>query len=146
MNNAATQAAGKSSVSKGGASGTSGLTTDDFYQLLAAQLKYQDADNPMDTSEMMAQMVQTQMIESIQQMSAINLTTYASSMVGRTLSVAEVDGVGQYTGENTEGVATGVLLGENPIVFIGEKGYLLSQIMSVGKVPEIEVEGAEGTA
>ena len=36
------------------------LTMTDFYQLLAAQLKYQDADNPMDTSQMMVQMVQTE--------------------------------------------------------------------------------------
>ena len=44
------------------------LTMTDFYQLLAAQLKYQDADNPMDTSQMMAQMVQTQMITALTHM------------------------------------------------------------------------------
>lgn len=30
------------------------MSLQDFYYLLAAQLKYQDADNPMDTAEMMA--------------------------------------------------------------------------------------------
>ena len=45
--------------------GNAGLSIEDFYKLLAAQLRYQDADNPMDTSEMMAQMVQTQMIDTI---------------------------------------------------------------------------------
>ena len=65
------------------------LTMTDFYQLLAAQFKYQDADNPMDTSQMMAQMVQTQMISALTHMttaindlSLVNTTTYAVSMVG----------------------------------------------------------------
>ncbi|HCR82063.1 MAG TPA: flagellar hook capping protein, partial [Lachnospiraceae bacterium] len=77
-NSSNTAAAGSSS-----ASGTSGLSINDFYKLLAAQMQYQDADNPMDTSEMMAQMVQTHMIEAITNMSTINTITYASSMVGK---------------------------------------------------------------
>ena len=74
------------------------LTMTDFYQLLAAQFKYQDADNPMDTSQMMAQMVQTQMISALTHMttaindlSLVNTTTYAVSMVGKDVTVAELD-------------------------------------------------------
>ena len=45
------------------------LTMSDFYTLLATQIQYQDADNPMDTSEMVSQLVQNQMSEAITQMS-----------------------------------------------------------------------------
>lgn len=110
------------------------LSISDFYQLLAAQLKYQDADNPMDTSEMMAQMVQTQMVEAINTMSTISTTTYAASMIGHEVTVAEVNSYGQYTGKSS-GIVTGVVLGSDPIIYIGENAYSLSQIMLVGKEP-----------
>ncbi len=121
--------------------GSNGLSVDDFYALLATQIKYQDADNPMDTSEMMAQMVQTQMIDAITQMSLMNTTTYASSMVGQTVTVAEVDEYGNYTGEDITGVVSGTILGVNPTIQVEGKEYFLSQIVAVGTAkPESEVE------
>ncbi len=122
---------------------SSGMDLNDFYELLAAQLKYQDADNPMDTSEMMAQMVQTQMISAITEMTQTNMINYASSMVDKTITVAEIDQNGMYTGTNTTGLVTGVLLGDNPIIFIDGNGYSLSQIMSVGETPQV-TETPEG--
>ncbi len=127
---------------------TSGtLTVDDFYTLLATQMKYQDADNPMDTAEMMNQLVQTQMIEAIVQMSQINSTQYGMSMVNQTVTVVEVDdfGVpileyddeGEATQKTTTGVVNGVLMGSVPSIFIGDKEYSLSQVMTVGTVPGI---------
>ena len=86
----------------------------DFYTLLAAQMKYQDADNPMDTSEMMASMVQTQMIQAISEMTTMQMTTYAASMIGKEVTVAEVDANGQYTGDKV-GTVTSVLLGSSPV-------------------------------
>ncbi len=125
------------------------LTTDDFYALLAAQLKYQDADNPMDTSEMMSQMVQTDMIETLGEMSqaislltSINVTNYASSMVGQEVTVAKLNDEGVYEGENLKGMVTGVMFGEQPIIFVDGEPYDLSQIMSVGTVPEEALEDA----
>ena len=123
------------SVSSAG--GTMSMT--DFYTLLAAQLRYQDADNPMDTSEMMAQMVQSQMIQTITQLSEVTITTYAASMAGKEVTVAEVDEKGQYTGENTVGVVESVVFsGGTPILFVNGKGYYMSQLMAIGKVPETE--------
>lgn len=107
----------------------------DFYTLLAAQLKYQDADNPMDTSEMMASMVQTQMIQAIMEMSSMNMTSYASSMIGKQVTVAEIDSQGMYTGDKT-GVVTGVVLGDNPVIFIGDKAYNINQVVSIGEIPK----------
>ena len=127
------------------------ITMSDFYQLLATQLQYQDADNPMDTSEMVSQMVQTQMSSAIQQMSAavtdlttVNLVNYASSMMGKEVTVALVDDKGNYTGEELTGVVSGDSLGTVPTVVINGKEYVHAQIMSVGDVPPRE-EGSEGS-
>lgn len=107
----------------------------DFYYLLAAQLKYQDADNPMDTAEMMGTMVQTQMIQAISQMTQSNTTTYAASMIGKEVTIAEVDNDGMYTGDK-KGTVTGVVLGDNPLIFVDGKAYYLSQIVAVGEIPK----------
>lgn len=132
------------------AASSNSLTITDFYKLLAAQLQYQDADNPMDTSEMMAQMVQSQMISAIMEMSnvnmemaSVNMNTYASSMVGKEVTMAELDSEGKYTGENTTGTVTSCVLGEPAILYIGDKGYHLSQLMSVGKLVTPPEEGGE---
>lgn len=119
------------------------LTMTDFYKLMAAQMQYQDPDNPMDTSELMAQMVQSKMITAMAQMTSISTTTYATSMLGKEITVAEVDEKGAGTGEYTKGLVTGVVLGDNPIVYVDGKPYTLSQIMSVGDV-ELPGDKEEG--
>lgn len=118
--------------------GNSSLSISDFYKLMAAQLQYQDPDNPASTSDMMASMVQTQMVEAITQMSAMSSTTYVASMVGKKVTIAEVDKDGKYTGD-TVGVVTSVVLGNNPAVYVDGKPYSLSQIMAIGdKIPKPE--------
>lgn len=116
-------------------SDTEELTMTDFYKLMAAEMKYQDPDNPMDTSELMSQMVQSKMITAMAQMTSTSMITYATSMLGKEVTVAEVDAQGRGTGEYTKGAITGVsLAGDSPTVFIGDKEYKMSQIMSVGDV------------
>lgn len=111
------------------------LDMNDFYTLMAAQLKYQDMDNPADMSQMMTMMVQSQMIQAITNMSSTNTTSYAASMVGRQVTVAETDANGSYAGDRS-GVVTGVVLGDDPLVFVDGRSYKLSQVMSVGEIPE----------
>lgn len=113
------------------------LSMTDFYELLAAQLKYQDMDNPADMSEMMSMMVQSQMIEAITNMAYTNTTSYAASLVGKEVTVADTDADGAYTGD-VVGTVTGVVLGDNPIVMVDGKSYSLSQVMAVGSVTTSE--------
>lgn len=125
------------------------LTINDFYKLLATQLQYQDADNPMDTAEMMNQMVQTQMSQTIaymttaiSDMSTVNLITYASSMMGKEVTVMEVDEDGNPTKETRTGVVTGVTLDGAPFIYIDGEKYSIMQIMSIGDVPD-ESDGGD---
>lgn len=57
---------------------TEELTMTDFYKLMAAQMQYQDPDNPMDTSELMSTMVQSKMITAMAQMTSTSMITYAT--------------------------------------------------------------------
>ena len=49
------------------------LTITDYFKLLAAQLANQDMTNPMDNSEMMAQMTQMAMIQAVSAMTDLDL-------------------------------------------------------------------------
>lgn len=115
------------------------LTMTDFYQLLAAQLKYQDADNPMDTSQMMVQMVQTQMITALNNMTTtindlalVNTTSYAASMIGKEVTVVKLGVDGKYNGETVTGTVTSVNLGNPPSIMVDGESYNLSQLMEIG--------------
>ncbi|MEF9941551.1 MAG: flagellar hook capping FlgD N-terminal domain-containing protein [Lachnospiraceae bacterium] len=119
------------------------LEMDDFLQLLAAQLKYQDMSSPMDNAAMMQQLTQMSSVTAMNGMSAqmtnvadISTITYASSMLGKEVTV--VTGQNEETKEleTTKGVVSGVGFYEGfPAVYIDGKAYSLSQIMSVGTVP-----------
>lgn len=122
------------------------LTMTDFYKLMAAEMQYQDPDSPMDTSELMAQLVQSKMITAMAQMTSISTTTYATSMLGNQVTVAEVDERGVGTGKYTKGTVTGVVLGDNPLIYVDGKSYSLSQIMSVGDVKMDDDKGDSGSS
>ena len=138
----------QNSLKKPTSSDNNGMDKDAFLQLLVAQMQYQDPDNPMDTSELMATMVQSKMITALAQMTSTNVITYATSMLGKDVTLAEVDALGRGTGEYTKATITGVsLAGDSPTLYVGDKAYSMSQIMSVGEVKlkdEVEDDKTEG--
>ncbi|MGO5053706.1 flagellar hook assembly protein FlgD [Lachnospiraceae bacterium LCP25S3_G4] len=130
-------ASGKTATTK--TTSKNSLDMNDFLQLLAAQLRYQDMNNPMDNAEMMSQLTQmatvnamnsmTEMLTSVAEVSTI---TYAASMIGKELTVVEsVDASGEM--KTVTGLATGAgFYNGLPCVFIEGKAYALSQIMVMG--------------
>lgn len=132
------------------------VSMDDFWQLMAAQLQYQDMTNPMSNSEMMNQMTQmatmnamnqvTSMIANfgtvINNLSQVTLTGYSTSMIGREVTVAIQNEAGEVTGEK-KGVVTGVDLTGAQYVYIDGEKYSLTQIMSVGEIPKKEEKPEE---
>lgn len=123
------------------------LTIESYFKLLAAQLQNQDMTNPMSNSEMMAQMTQMAMVQSLGTMTeavnnSTNITTqtYAAGLVGQEITVA-------VTEENEYGqpVATGVKYGSvESVSLVGgiptfrlvndDTDYSLSYIVGMGKV------------
>ena len=110
------------------------LDMTDFLQLMVVQLQNQTMDNAMDTSEMMNQMVQMSMINAMQDMMTMSMTTYAGSLMGKEVIIADTT-----TGkmETVYGVVEGVnLYNGTPTIIVNGKEYSMSQIMGLGKAPE----------
>lgn len=156
VNEAAASNAASTYTRKEVVANNSTLSMDDFWKLLAAQLRYQDMSNPMSNSEMMNQLTQmasmsamdamsTTVNDSMSSMAQISLSTYATGLLGKEITVADVDKDGKMTG-TTVGVVEGLsLTGSNPYIYINGKEYNLSQIMSMGKVPEKEEDKKDET-
>ena len=123
--------------------GNTELNMQDFLQLMVVQLQNQSIDDTMDTSEMMNQMVQMQMITAITNMNEISVMTYASSMVGKIVTIGIVQNNALEERE-VEVIGTGLSNGQQVIFGRDGKGnvetYALNQIMAVGRLPEIQQE------
>ena len=125
------------------------LDMQDFLKLMVATLQNQTIDDTADTSEMMNQMVQMSVIQAISNISTLvsdstNLT-YAVSLVGKEVTI------GQYiNGEIREFVGTvtgtGTLNGRQ-VIFLDddETPYFLTDILAVGRLPDIKDKGDGGT-
>lgn len=129
------------------------LTITSYFKLLAAQLQNQDASNPMDNSEMMAQMTQMAMVQSLEAMTssvqtstAVSTQTYAAGLVGQEITVA-------VTEENSYGVQVPVgvkygkvesvnFIGGTPVIKLegDKKEYSLSYVLGMGKIDDPYVE------
>lgn len=127
----------------------SDMVMDDFLKLMVAQFQNQSIDNTADTTEMMNQMVQMSVIQAITNLSTLvsdstNLS-YAASLVGKEVTI------GQRVGSEVEellGVVTGTgTLDGKQVIFLDnqETPYNLTDIMAVGRLPEIRSTSASST-
>ena len=142
------------------------LTVTSFIKLLAAQLANQDMTNPMSNSEMMGQMTQMAMVQSMGAMTdsmttstAVTSQTYAAGLVGQKITVAVTE-----EGPNGLPVPVDVKYGEVisvnltsgvPMIKIrlengdmDEKEYPLSYVLGIGRIDnpyaEEETDKEEG--
>lgn len=124
------------------------LTMTGFFQLLATQLQNQDMNNPMDNSELMAQMTQMAMMQSMNAMTtsmnnstAINTQTYAASLVGQevTMAVTEENSYGQEVPVDVKYAKVEYVnftTGDPTIKLVDDnKEYSLKHLVGMGKVP-----------
>ena len=125
------------------------LSMSDYFQLMAVQLQNQDMTNPMDSGDMMAQMVpmgmmqaMTTMTEAIDNSTAVSTQTYAASMIGQeiTVAVTEKDAAGR---ETPVGVKYGKVVSVDftsgmPTIRLENdpKDYSMSYILGVGKLDD----------
>ncbi len=130
--------------------GNTELNMEDFLTLMVVQLQNQTIDDTMDTSEMMNQMVQMQMISAITNMTETSIMSYASSLVGKVVTIGIPSGDSL---EEREILVTGTGVSNGQQVIFGSDGetYALNQIMAVGRLPDIkepdkpsEGEGEDG--
>ena len=134
------------------------ITMTGFFQLLATQLQNQDMTNPMHNSEIMNQMTQMAMVQSMTSMTdalknvtSVNTQTYAAGLVGQEVTMA-------VTEENIYGKEQPVdvkyakvewvnFTSGNPTIKLEDdpKEYQLSHLVGMGRVPNpFKTESTEG--
>lgn len=112
------------------------LDMTDFITLMITQMTNQGIDDTMDTSEMLNQMVQMQMIQSMVNMTDATTMNYAASLVNKTVTV------GQWTSDGLQEVvgnvdAVGTMDGQT-VIFVKGKYYYLSDIMAIGDLSKAD--------
>ncbi len=118
------------------------LTITSYFKLLSAQLANQDYTSPMDNSELLAQMSQmamvqslTSMTESVESQIAFAQQSYSVGMIGKEITVVtEADDVTGKPAETRTGTVEAVYLADDePIIRL--KGdttdYKVSQIVTI---------------
>jgi flagellar basal-body rod modification protein FlgD len=109
------------------------VDSDQFMQILLAQLTHQNPLEPMDNAQMLSQFSQLNSLQelrgintSMETVSATNQTTYLASLIGKTVKAQRADG------KTIEGVVDGVITeADNPQVRIGTETADLVDILEI---------------
>lgn len=111
------------------------LGKDDFLKLFITELRYQNALNPLDDREMLAQMAQFTSLEQVQNMSAVvdelaraQRATQATALIGRTITATTEEG------EELSGVVSAVTFADGEVLLVVDgKEIPLSQVTGVSQ-------------
>lgn len=127
-----------------------------YFQLLAAQLQNQDMTNPMDNSQIMAQMTQMAMVQSLTSMTeaidtstAVTSQTYAGGLLGQEVTIAVTEEkAGQEVPVSVKyaKVASVDFTSGNPVLRLegDTKTYQLAHVIGIGKIPDPYADKTEG--
>ena len=122
-----------------------------FMQIMITQLTHQGIDDSMDTSQMLEQMVQMQMVTTMTNLTDASVMSYGASLVGKEVTVAKFGTDGKM--QEFVGVVTGSgTMDGKQVIVIGDEYYYLNEILAVGKLPppkkdeETDKPGEEGDA
>lgn len=112
------------------------LDMTDFLTLMVTELTNQSIDETADTSDMLNQLVQMQMVQAMVNMTDASVMSYAASLVGKHVTVGQTDANGKLVEEiYGEVTGTGTMNGQQ-VVFVKDKYYFMNEIMAVGKLPK----------
>lgn len=127
-----------------------GLDFSDFLQLMVAQLQNQTIDNATDTTDMLNQLVQMSVVQmmttvqsTIETLVDASTLTYASSLVGKTVTIGQFDEEGNLTEVVGTVTGTGTYQGVQ-VIFVDGEMYALSDIMAIGTLPEVPETPEDG--
>ncbi len=116
------------------------LKMEDFLKLMVVQLQNQTMDDTADTGEMLNQLVQMQMVTALSNMTDASVMSYASSLVGKEVTIATVDEDNNLQENVLTVIGTGLYGGQQVIFCDDGKMYQLNQVMAVGRLPETDKE------
>ena len=137
-----TQKVGNKDVTIAKKGSNTDLDMTDFISLMIVQMTNQGIDDSMDTSEMLNQMVQMQMITSMVNMTDAVTMNYAASLVGKEVTVGKLGDDGKL--QEVVGVVTGTgTMDGQQVIFVNDAYYYLNEIMAVGKLPPPQEDDEE---
>ena len=111
------------------------LDMTDFIMLMITQLTNQGIDETVDTSDMLNQMIQMQMVETIATLTDASVMSYAASLVGQYVTVGKYDSEGNLQEIYDQVTGTGTMNGSQVIFVDNNEYYQMSEILAVGKLP-----------
>ncbi len=109
------------------------MDSDQFMQILLAELTHQNPLEPMDNAEMMSQFSQLNSLQELREIhtgmdkvSASNQVMYLASLIGKTVKVTRTDG------KAIQGVVEGVITEKDkPQLRIGDEEYPLDDVIEI---------------
>lgn len=106
------------------------LTSEDFLNLMVMQMKNQDPMNPMDDSQMLAQMAQFSTMQQMQELASYSKQNYIASLVGQRVTAAKFAVNG--TVQKETGVVEKISLVDNEYkIYVNGVAFSLEQIMEL---------------
>lgn len=118
-------------TSSSAATGSSELGKDAFLQLLVTQMKYQDPLEPVDNSEMLAQLAQFSALEQMNNVAQSSNNQLANSMLGKYVMYTYTSSSTGVTSDLIGKVDYVKMNGNDPILGIGENTVSLEDILQV---------------
>ncbi len=102
-----------------------------FLELMIVEMQNQDFTDPVDNSEMVAQMASFTNLQLMEEMAEQSNAMYAMNLVGKTVTASRFNFDGSL--DTTTGTIDKISLIDNEyIAYIGDKTYELYQIMEIG--------------
>lgn len=115
------------------------LDMQDFLNLLVAQMTNQDAMNPMDNTEFIAQMAQFSSLQAMSDLTEISMQGQATSLIGKNVVVAKYNNLGEL--EVQEGIVQRVTIHSGKTkLYVNDSEYDYSNVMEIKQIEQPETD------
>lgn len=112
------------------------VSVDSFLQLMIAQLKNQDFNEPVDDTQYITQLAQFATMQQMQELAYYSKANYVNSLLGKEVSASKLS-LGGNMSTITGTISKISLIDGEFTVFVGEDMFKLDQIMEV-KTPKVD--------
>lgn len=113
------------------------LNMQDFLNLLVAQITNQDAMNPMDNTEFIAQMAQFSSLQAMTDLTELAMQGQATSLIGKNIVVADYNDKGELIVD--EGIVQRVTIHSGYTkLYVNDKEYDYSNVMEIKEAKKSE--------
>lgn len=115
---------------------TKELGMNDFLNLIVAQMKNQDMNNPMDNTQFIAQMAQFSSLQAMNDLAKISLQGQATQLIGKNVIVGKYNDKGELELQQGLVQAVTVYQGETKI-YINDMEYEYKDVMEITETEPI---------